>query len=168
LIRPSSIIWPIATAPALGAVVTPGVAGVGAGDLTVLTLGGDGVGAEGVTIPAGFTVRDVAEGVTILAGLTARGGVGMLGGRSGVGAGGCGLVFTTTAGVGRVEAVVAPPAPIPGAAPESSTPSIASLNFVPKRQARSPFGLMGWTGAGFVGVGATTASARVAVVGRAG
>src|SRR4030095_9942694 len=86
----SSIIWLIATAPALGAVVTPGVAGAGVGDLTVLTLAGDGVGVEGVTI---------------LAGLTARGVAGMLGGRSGVGAGEDGGALAVTVMAGRVPLV---------------------------------------------------------------
>jgi hypothetical protein len=112
-----------------------------------------------------------AEGVAVLAGLTARGGVGAVASGADVGAAGCGVLFTTTAGVGRVEAV-APPAPIPGAAPETSTPSIASFNFVPKSQPRSPFGLTDWTGAaggvGLTGAGATTARAGGTVGGRAG
>ncbi|RPJ38572.1 MAG: hypothetical protein EHM35_04215, partial [Planctomycetaceae bacterium] len=90
----SPIIWLIATAPALGAVVTPGVAGAGAGDLMVLTpvassiiwliatapaLGAvvtpgiAGAGAGDLTVLTLVGDGVVAEGVTILAGLTVRG-----------------------------------------------------------------------------------------------
>lgn len=78
-----------------------------------------------------------------------------------------GIVLAITVGGGR-PTFVAPPAPIPGAAPETSTPSIASFNRAPRRQARNPFGLMGWTGTGLAGACATTACGGGVVGGRAG
>jgi hypothetical protein len=147
----SSIIWLIATAPALGAVVTLGVVGARAGDLTVPTLVGGGVGMLGgrsgvgvredggalaVTVMAGrVPLVPLISGSFVLAGLTVRGVAGMPGGRSGVGAGENGGAFAVTVVAGRVPIVPL----ISGSSVPSTTPCILAAKYLSRTRTNHGF-----------------------------